>query len=287
MADQLEGKWVVPNPQIPRAFGMMNLVFGILLFLMGAGYLAAYLIAPGFQKRMVVKIKEQQDAQKASRDAKLVEIKAKETAAKAKEAAAKTKEETEKAKEELANIKEEREELENDIEPDISAMTDIMGWNVMSDIRLSIYYFSEVISGLVLNVLMVISGVGLLGLAEWGRRLALGVAWLKILRWVAMMIVSMILIVPIMSEKTDKLVQQVQVQAQAKSGGRPMPTPMVGFGQLLGMLGAVVLVFNALVASIYPAISLWFLTRPPTRAACLQRPKAAEPPAQSDFGGLS
>jgi gas vesicle protein len=287
MADQLEGKWVVPNPQIPRAFGMMNLIFGILLFLMGAGYLAAYIIAPGFQKRMVVKMKEQQEIEKASRERKLVEIKAKETAAKAKEAAAKTKEETEKVKEELASIKEEREDLENDVEPDISAVSDLMGWNVMSDIRLTIYYFSEVISGMVLNMLMVISGVGLLGLAEWGRRLALGVAWLKILRWVAIMIVTMIVIVPVMAEKMDKLVQQVQVQAQAKSGAPPMPTPMFGFGQIMGILVAIVVVFSALVASIYPAISLWFLTRPPTRAACMQRPKAAEPPAQFDLGGLS
>ena len=40
MAEQQEGKWVVPNPQIPRTFGMMNIVFGILLFLVGAGYIA-------------------------------------------------------------------------------------------------------------------------------------------------------------------------------------------------------------------------------------------------------
>jgi hypothetical protein len=283
MADQLEGKWVVPNPQIPRSFGMMNLVFGILLFLLGAGFLAAYIIAPGFQKKLVVNIKEQQETAKARRDAELVDIKAKETAARAKEAAAKTKEETEKAKEELTSIKEEREALENHVEPDLSAMTDMMGWNVMSDIRLTIYYFSEVISGMVLNVLMVISGVGLLGLAEWGRRLALGVAWLKILRWVAMLVVTLIVIVPIMSEKMDKMFQQVQTQAQSR--GKTAATPMVGLGQMTAIVSAIGVVFSALVASIFPGISLWFLTRPPTRAACLQRSKAAEPPPQFDLGG--
>ena len=42
--------------------------------------------------------------------------------------------------------------------------------------------------------------------------------------------------------------------------------------------GAVAMIFTALVASIYPALSLWFLTRPPTRAACLQRSKPPSAP---------
>ena len=119
MGEQLEGKWVVPNPQIPRTFGMMNIVFGILLFLMGAGYLAMYIVMPTFQKRMAVQVKEQLDAQKASREAKLASLKQKEADAKAKEGAAKTKEETEKAKQETATIVEERETFENNPEPDL------------------------------------------------------------------------------------------------------------------------------------------------------------------------
>ena len=160
-----------------------------------------------------------------------------------------------------------------------------MGWNIMSDIRLAIYYLTEVISGMLINVLMVISGVGLQGLAEWGRRLALGVDWLKILRWLAMTIVTMVLIVPIVAEKMDKVFNQPGT-AQKPSGG-PVKTPIVGMGQLIAIFSAVAVVFSALVASIYPGISLWLLTRPPTRAACMQRPKPAEPPQQVDFGGLS
>ena len=60
MGEQQAGKWVVPNPQIPRTFGIMNLVFGILLFLVGAGYIAVWLVAPRFQKQMMVQIEEQQ-----------------------------------------------------------------------------------------------------------------------------------------------------------------------------------------------------------------------------------
>ncbi len=273
MANQVEGKWVVPNPQIPRTFGMMNLVFGILLLLMGAGYLAMYVVMPAFQQKMVVQIKDQQDNLKRDRESKLAGLKKKEAAAKAKEAAAKTKEETEKAKEETIAAVEERETFENNPDPDMSAVTDMMGWNILSDRRLAVYYFTEVVSGMVLNVAMIVSGIGLMGLAEWGRKLGITVAWLKILRWVAMTIVTMVVIVPITTERTDKMMKSMQAQVNAKSGGRPTPVPMVGFGQMIAVMSAVAVVFSALVASIYPITSLWFLTRPPTLAACLQRSK--------------
>ena len=31
MGDQPQGEWVVPNLQIPRSFGLMNLIFGIIV----------------------------------------------------------------------------------------------------------------------------------------------------------------------------------------------------------------------------------------------------------------
>jgi hypothetical protein len=287
MADQVEGKWVVPNPQIPRTFGMMNLVFGILLLLMGAGYLAFYLIAPTFQQKMAGQFKEQQETLKKSRNSKLAELKTKEAAAKAKEAAAKTKEETEKAKEETTAAVEARETFENTPDIDLSGMTDMMGWNIMSDPRVAVYYFTEVVSGILLNIAMIISGIGLLGLAEWGRKMGITVAWLKIFRWVAMTVVIMVLIVPITTEKMDKMMNSVQAQVNANSGGRPAPVPMVGFGQMMAVMSAVGVVFSALVASIYPITALWFLTRPPTRAACLQgsKPPLFEP--RSELGDPS
>ena len=209
MGEQRPGKWVVPNPQIPRTFGIMNLVFGILMFLVGAGYIAITIVAPSFQKQMVVKFEQQQAKSKAEREAKVAELKAKEEAA--------------KTKEEKDTLKDEREAVESNVEPDLSAMNEMMGFNVFSDVRLAIYTFSELISGMILNVLMVISGVGLLGLAEWGRRLAITVAWLKIVRWVAMIVVTLVLIVPITAAKIQKMfdsIQQAQARAQANAGGR-------------------------------------------------------------------
>jgi hypothetical protein len=260
MGEQQPGKWVVPNPQIPRTFGIMNLVFGILMLLVGAGYIVVWLVSPSFQKQAVVQLEQQQAKKKAERDAKLAELKGK-------EAAAKTKEETD-------TLKDEQEALESNVQPDLSAVNDLVGWSIFSDIRLAIYSFSEVIAGMILNVLTVITGVGLLALAEWGRRFAVYVAWLKIVRWVAMIVVTLVLILPIAVQKFQKITDsiQAQVQVQAKSGGRPPPPlPMMNPSMIMSIFGAIAMVFNGLIASIYPAVSIWFLTRPPARAACLQR----------------
>jgi hypothetical protein len=266
MGEQQPGKWVVPNPQIPRTFGIMNLVFGILMFVVGAGYVAIAIVAPSFQKQMVGQIEQQQAKSKAEREAKVNELKAKEEAA--------------KTKEEKDALKDERETLELNVPPDLSAMNEMMGFNVFSDIRVAIYSFSEMITGMILNVIMVVSGVGLLGLAEWGRRLAITVAWLKIMRWVAMIVVTLALIVPITAQKTQKMfdsIQQAQARAQANAGGRGAASmPMMNIAAFTSIAGAVAMIFTALIALIYPILSIWFLTRPPARAACL---RASNPPS--------
>jgi hypothetical protein len=275
MGEQQAGKWVVPNPQIPRTFGIMNLCFGILMLLVGAGYLAMTIVAPYFQKQLVIQVEQQQSKSKAERDAKVTELKAKEEAA--------------KTQEEKDTLKDERVAVESNVEPDLSAMNEVMGWNIFSDMRLAIYSFSEMISGMILNVVMAIAGVGLLGLAEWGRRLAVTVSWLKIVRWIAMIVVTLVLILPITVQKVQKMTDsiQTQVQAQAKSGGRPAPAmPMLNLSMFTSIAGAVAMIFTALIASIYPALSIWFLTRPPARAACLQRSTPPSVPAGTQPGEL-
>jgi hypothetical protein len=271
MGEQQPGKWVVPNPQIPRTFGIMNLAFGILMFLVGAGYVAITLVAPSFQKQMVVQIEQQQTKSKAERDAKVAGLKVKEEAA--------------KTQEEKDTLKDEREALESNVEPDLSTFNEMMGFNVFSDIRLAIYSFSEMISGMILNVLMVIAGVGLLGLAEWGRRLAITVAC-----WIAMIVVTLVLILPITVKKVQKMTDsiQAQVQAQAKSGGRPAPPmPMLNLSMFTSIAGAFGMIFTALIASIYPALSIWFLTRLPARAACLQQSAQTSAPPEMPPGDLA
>ena len=271
MADQVEGKWVVPNPQVPRTFGILNIIFGILLLLFGAYTVAMLVIGPRVQNAVITQMKEQQASQKAVRDAKVADLKKKEEAA--------------KTKEDKETIADEREALERSGDPDVSAiMGEAMG--MAQNPRIVAYTYVESIAGILLNLLMVIAGVGLLRMSDWGRRLSLGVAWLKILRWVAILVVSLVVIVPITAETSRKMFQEIDKQTKAKSGGAT-PIPMAFFAQFTAVITGVTAVASALFGSIYPALSLWFLTRPATRAACLTRVMPTGPPLDFEPGERS
>jgi hypothetical protein len=262
MATQEEGQWVVPNPQVPRTFGILNIIFGILLLLFGAYTIVMLFIGPKLQYTMVVQMKEQAAAKKAQREAKLAELKKKEDSA--------------KTKEEKDSIADERETLEKSVDIDVSGVMD-EAMSTATDTRIRAYSWVESTTGILLNIALIISGVGLLRLAEWSRRLAVGVAWLKILRWVTIMLFTLIVIVPITTEKTQKMFQEIEKQTSAKSGGAA-PFPMASMAQFTAIATAVTSVASALLASIYPALSLWFLSRPATRAAVMARAKPSGPP---------
>jgi hypothetical protein len=272
MVDKQEGQWVVPNPQVPRTFGMMNIVFGGLLLLMGAGYVAAWVLLPYYTKPLLDQAARQQTDRKAKRDAQIADLKRQEDAAK-----------TEEDKE---SFQVQRENLERNAEPDMSEFMDLSNWNVFSDIRLAIYYCTELGVGMLLNLLMVISGVGLLGLAEWARRLAVGVAWAKILRWVAMTIMTMVLVLPITTQKMQKAFDQLEQQTKVR-GGRAGPFPMGSMAQFTAISGAVTAVFEALVFSIYPGLTIWFLTRPRVRAACMAKLPLRPPVPGDELGEIA
>jgi hypothetical protein len=156
---------------------------------------------------------------------------------------------------------------------------DLTGWNILADLRLAIFYLSEVGSGILLNILMIIGGGGLLALAEWGRRLSLGVAWLKIVRQVAMAILMLVLVLPITTERTQKVFAKMEAQIQAKSGAVAMRmTDMARIGAIWGAITAIV---GAIIACIYPGLMVWFLTRPRARAACLPVSSKPGPPEEA------
>lgn len=243
MADQVEGKWVVPNPQVPRTFGMLNIIFGILLLLFGVYTIVMTVYGPRIQGAVINQMKVQQAEQKSEQDAKIADLKKK-------EAAAKTKEDKEA-------IIEEREALERRSAPDVSAMmSDAMG--MANDRRIIIYTYAETITGILLNVLMVISGAGLLRISEWGRRLAISVAWLKILRWITIMAFTMVVIVPITTEVSQKMFHELEKQIKTQSGRGATPFPMASMAQFAAIATAATSVVSALFASIYPAFPSGF-----------------------------
>lgn len=270
MATQKEGQWVVPNPQVPRTFGIMNIVFGAILLLFGVGSLVISLYGPKIQKWMFQRVETQAAADKAEQEAKIADLKRQEAAA-----------QTEQDK---VALKAEREDLEKRAASDVTAeMEDLANWNPASDIRIAIYTYSAEVAGILLNVVMIISGIGLMRLSEPARKAAIWVAWLKIARWIAMTIAMMVLILPITMERTQKILDKVQAQAKAQ-GGRGIAMPMGSFAQMMAVAGAVSQIFYLVIASIYPVLLIWFLTRPRARAAFLRNP-AKLPELDLELGG--
>jgi hypothetical protein len=126
---------------------------------------------------------------------------------------------------------------------------------------------------------MIIAGVGLLAPTEWSRRLSLGVAWAKIARWVAIIVFTLTMQIPITSERMHA--ELSKPESQAGFAGAPFnATEMVEF---MAIFSAATAVFSAIIAVIYPGLSIWFLTRPEARAACQAR---KEPPSgEGEFTG--
>jgi len=256
MASQPRSQWVVPNTGIPRTFGLLNVIFGVMLLLGGIGSVAWVLMAPTFGKAMQAQRRETLAKAKAEREARIADLKKQEAAAK-----------TEADKEQLRTERETAESVPEPPEP-----PDVTIWDTYADPRYRAYFCGEVSLGIVLNIAMIVAGAGLLATAEWGRRLAIWVAWGKIVRLVAMAVITLTLIVPMTAEYTQPSLDKIA--AQARLGGPAMSNQMA---QVMAILGAVGAVGFTVVGSIYPGLAIWFLTRPRARAACAGR--SAEKPA--------
>jgi hypothetical protein len=247
MASQPRSQWVVPNTGIPRTFGLLNVIFGVMLLLGGIGSVAWVLMAPTIGKAMQAQRRETLAKAKAEREARIADLKKQEAAAK-----------TEAEKEQLRTEREAAESVPEPPEP-----PDVTIWDTYADPRYRAYFCGEVSLGIVLNIAMIVAGAGLLATAEWGRRLAIGVAWGKIVRLVAMAVITLTVIVPMTAEYTQPSLDKIA--AQARLGGPAMSNQMA---QVMPILGAVGAVGFTVVGSIYPGLAIWFLTRPRARAAC-------------------
>jgi hypothetical protein len=268
MASQPRSQWVVPNTGIPRTFGLLNVIFGVMLLLGGIGSVAWVLMAPTIGKAMQAQRRETLAKAKAEREARIADLKKQEAAAK-----------TEAEKEQLRTEREAAESVPEPPEP-----PDVTIWDTYADPRYRAYFCGEVSLGIVLNIAMIVAGAGLLATAEWGRRLAIGVAWGKIVRLVAMAVITLTVIVPMTAEYTQPSLDKIA--AQARLGGPAMSNQMA---QVMPILGAVGAVGFTVVGSIYPGLAIWFLPRPRARAACAgpagaARRRAGPQAAQPEVG---
>jgi hypothetical protein len=253
MDNTSEPKVVLPSPRILKVIGILNIVFGSALILFGL-CMGLYLAAlPVFGKAMTEIQKQAEAKAEASRKADLEAVDAEEKAA--------------QTEEEKRALQEKRQMIEaRKVAVPITSMD--FGKMGFSEPKVIGFYAADLLTAIVLDVLMIVAGVGLLQRRLWGLKLGLWTAGLKIVRLVVAQSVFALVIAPPLAEKMGRAVGTMIVDQQKAAGGQAaafdpallVRTYLITFT----MTAAATLVFGA----IYPAISLWLLTRPGARAAC-------------------
>lgn len=228
---------VVADPHTARTLGVLNIVYALGLM---CGGLCVNLIfmSPTLFSYVAVKVGEDQAAREAKRQATIEKLVEQEKSAA-----------DEDAKKEF---REAREEMESS--PDFnpfkgSFLTDAR----FRDPRIMGYFVFDMLSGILLNLLMLISGIGIYGLKRWGRYLGFFVAFSKILRLALLAVLSTLVIAPVMSE----FVTAIETALPEKG------IPSVA-SQVAGMMVASSWIVM-LLGSIYPLITILCLKRASVR----------------------
>jgi nitrogen fixation/metabolism regulation signal transduction histidine kinase len=132
------------------------------------------------------------------------------------------------------------------------------------------------VATLLLNALLIAAGVGLLAKKEWGRRLSLWTAGLKIAAAVVIQAYYLTVVVPDLSAGMATMVSGMVAQ-QADPAEAEQAKQM--FGTVYSITYGGVAIMTLLLAIIYPIVSLTLLTRP--RVVEAMQAQSAMPPAQA------
>ncbi|MBV8075277.1 MAG: hypothetical protein JO284_02720 [Planctomycetaceae bacterium] len=253
---------VSPQPGLLRTIGILNFIFGGLLFACGLNCLGWF--GPMLATLQLIRL-DPEEAQIHFDNFKRTMI----VTLRDREASATDAERT--------RIKKSRVELEA-LHPRIGDQLDLKKIN--RGLRwLTWYLWADVVTGPILNLLMLASGIGLMQLKCWARTMGLWVAAAKLVRLAALTIFLVAMVIPRMSKVADELmasdfgrvlITSALAQQGARQGGDvPVaqidPKDLVPIMTGMSDIAAVLLLgFGA----IYPALTLVVLSRPAARAAC-------------------
>ena len=247
------GEPVLVNTSLTRTMGTLSIVFGSLLLLCGlcSGlYVSAIAMAGPAMKGANAQM---QGEFQEERDKEIADLKAQEETAV-----------DDAARDEIVK---QRTELEAQPLPNMPDFSKMYG---MGDQRVATFMGIDIGTAVVLNILLLVSGIGLLGLNNWARQLGVLVAALKIFRLVVLYSVFVFAIVPIMiGQMMEGFAEMAKMNPRA--GAPPMPPQTATF---MGTMWTVCAVATVLIGVIFPALCWYFLTRPPVRAACETTAKA-------------
>ncbi len=247
---------VLPRPRILNVVGMLNIIFAtfLMLYSLSTGWYTAVLPK---SNRALAQIRETYEADLEARrqaDLKAIEV-AEKTAT------------TPVEKAELA-AQHKALEVRRKVSLPIGMDLEKMGF---AGRKFAFYSWVDVTTALLLDMAMMAAGIGLLRRRMWGLRLAIATAAAKILRLVLLYSYAVLVLVPPIAQGVGRLVFEAMMQQQAMGVKMPPVLNATLFVRMYYVTYTMMAVSMMLFGSIYPAIALWFLTRPGARAACEPR----------------
>jgi hypothetical protein len=234
--------------------GVLNIIVATVLMLVSV-YLAGYTILMPVSNRVMIELQRKADADLEA--TKQLDLKALDAAEKAA-----TTDEERKA------LRDKRQEIEARPKAEIP-ITMNMEKLGMADAKFIGFGCVDVATAMLLHVLMLAAGIGLVRRQPWGIRLGVTVALAKIVRLVLVYGFLALVLVPIVAQGSGRVAWEMTVQQQAGMGrGAPPGLNAAFFTKLYYIMYTGMAVAMIVFGSIYPAITVWFLTRPGARAAC-------------------
>ncbi len=256
MASARQAGDVLPRPRIPNAIGILNIIFAVFLMLMSV-YMGWYAAIMPMTNRALAQVRARAEADLEAK--RQVDLKAIEEAEKTATTA------SEKAELDIRRkALGDRPKMALPIGMDLQAMG-------MGGARFTAYSWVDSSTALLLDVGLLVAGIGLLRREPWGLRLAIATAAAKIIRLVLLYSYVVLAIVPQIAQACGRMAFEM---TQQQKGMGPAPPPMMNaafFTKMYYITYTVAAVSVMLFGAIYPAISLWFLSRPGARAACEPR----------------
>jgi len=253
-SERIDPNLIIPRPQTARIFGILHILFGLMVcfFTYVSGLM--FLFAPvgtdlvkawmgglgdtierehGVQVRRLERLKElaRNDEQRAKYDQRLASLK-------------------------------------NSPRPNFRDIP--MGTEALEDPTIRRYSALDLACNLPLNIFMIVGGVGLIQLREWGRKASWWSSAVKVGAMTVSTIYLLIVIAPIQSQMVLKQLEaqqkfQAGLMKGAPGGVSPFPTQMNG---LFAASATASSLFGIGLAAAYPITALVVLRRPSIRAAC-------------------
>ncbi len=270
----------LPKPAIPKTLGILNVIFAVLLILVGLCTGITTLIAPEIQKfgqKAMDDMKTQQEAQKT---AQLKALDDREKTATAAEEKATTDEEKASADSEKRTITLERKAIESRPAPPTFNMA--ASADVLKDPVVRGYTVTTVITGLILHIALLIAGIGLIRLTPWGRSLGLWWAGLQIVQLLILTAVNVALVQPVQQKAAEANMAEMR-KTFAGPNAPPNAEMTLQMTETMAKAGGILTIVYSLAGMIYPIICLILLRTAGARAACLARPVEKYPPPVADY----